>query len=76
MPPFRQMKNVSPPDPRRRRLIGLVVLGGLVVLLCVLFPRVLAFTERAARELRYLWWLVLLVAVGLWFFFFFGRKKG
>jgi apolipoprotein N-acyltransferase len=75
MPPVRPMKNVTPPDPNRARLIGMIVLGFIVVLLCVLFPRVLAFTELAARELRYLWWLVLLVALGVYFFFFFGRKK-
>jgi H+/Cl- antiporter ClcA len=69
------MKNVTPPDPRRPRVIGVIVLGVIVVLLCVLFPRVLAFTELAARELRYFWWLILLVALGGYFFFFFGRKK-
>jgi hypothetical protein len=30
------------------------------------FPRVLAFAELAARALRYLWWLVLLAALGVW----------
>jgi hypothetical protein len=46
-----------------------------VALLCLLFPRLLAFVELAARELRYLWWLVLVAAVGGYFCFFFGRKK-
>jgi hypothetical protein len=40
-----------------------------------LFPRVLAFTELAARELRYLWWLVLMVALGVWLAFFSGRRR-
>jgi len=75
MPPVRPIKNVTPPRPGRARLVALIVLGLVVVLLCVLFPRVLAFTELAARELRYFWWLVLLVALGAYFFFFFGRKK-
>ncbi len=75
MPRERPIKNVTPPDPGRARIISLIVLGLIVVLLCVLFPRVLAFTELAARELRYFWWLVLLVALGTYFFFFFGRKK-
>jgi hypothetical protein len=75
MPPVRPIKNVTPPRPGRARLAALIVLSLVVVLLCVLFPRVLAFTELAARELRYFWWLVLLVALGAYFFFFFGRKK-
>jgi hypothetical protein len=75
MPPVRPIKNVTPPRPGRARLAALIVLSLVVVLLCVLFPQVLAFTELAARELRYFWWLVLLVALGAYFFFFFGRKK-
>ena len=41
-----------------------------------MFPRVLAFVELAARELRYFWWLVLLFALGIWLALFFGRKRG
>jgi hypothetical protein len=42
---------------------------------CILFPRVLAFVELAARELRYLWWLILIAALGLWLAFFSGARK-
>ncbi len=43
--------------------------------LFLLFPRALAFAELAAREIRYLWWLILLAALGLWFLFGFKRKS-
>ena len=43
-----------------------------VVTLCIFFPRFLAFLELAMRELRYLWWLILLVAVGTYLTF---RKR-
>jgi hypothetical protein len=46
-----------------------------VVVLGVIFPRILAFVGLAARELRYLWWLVFLLALGAWLTFFFGRSK-
>jgi hypothetical protein len=54
----------------------LTILGGIAVVavICLLFPRVLAFVELAARELRYFWWLVLLAALGVYFLFFVGRK--
>lgn len=45
------------------------------VLLCLLFPRVFAFARVAGRELRYLWWLVLIIAFGLWLAFKLGRRK-
>lgn len=47
----------------------------MVVALCIVFPRVAAFAELAARELRYLWWLVLIAAIGIYFAFFFGRRR-
>ncbi len=77
--PRAPMKNVTPgggPSASwlKRRLPW--VLTAIVALaLCLVFPRMLAFVELAARELRYLWWLVLMVALAVYFFFFFGRKK-
>ena len=50
-------------------LLGLVILG-----LLLLFPRALGFVEMAARELRYFWWLVLLVALALWLIWA-GRRR-
>ncbi|HTJ77514.1 MAG TPA: hypothetical protein VL357_00815 [Rariglobus sp.] len=47
----------------------------LVMALCLLFPRVLGFVELAARELRYLWWLVFMLALGAWLAFFFGKRN-
>lgn len=62
------------PQTRKNLLIAAAIM--LAVALCIIFPRVLTFAEMAAREIRYLWWLFLLAAVGIYFSFFFGRKKG
>lgn len=62
-------------NPRLRATIQLLVLVGVVALLFFLFPRTLAFVEVAARELRYLWWLVLLVALAAWLIWGVGRKR-
>jgi hypothetical protein len=62
--------------PRARRFWFFIVLTAVAVGLCLLFPRVLAFAELAARELRYFWWLVLMLALGVWLAFFAGRKRG
>jgi hypothetical protein len=61
-------------NPRWRGLIQLAVLLGVTVLLCLLFPAALAFVEMAARELRYLWWLILLVALAGWLVWGVGRR--
>jgi len=51
-----------------------VVLAGVAVGLLVLFPRALTVLELAARELRYFWWVILLVALGVWLIWGLGRR--
>ncbi|MEZ5276361.1 MAG: hypothetical protein R3F07_08280 [Opitutaceae bacterium] len=60
----------EPKDPGRGKRTGKYAGIGLLlvvaIVLVVIFPPVLAFVELAARQLRYLWWLVLLLALGIW----------
>jgi len=60
--------------PRAKAGCFILLLLAVVVALALLFPPVLAFVEMAARELRYLWWLVLLVALAIWLIWGIGRK--
>ena len=62
-------------SPAARRNLGLMVGVGAIIALCVIFPRVLAFVELTARELRYLWWLVVILALGIWLAFFLGKNR-
>jgi hypothetical protein len=48
------------------RIAGLGLLVVVAIVLILLFPPALAFVEMAARHLRFLWWLVLLLALGVW----------
>ena len=64
---------VSDDDPkdsgrgkRRGKYAGIGLLLVVAIVLVIIFPPVLAFVELAARQLRYLWWLVLLLALGIW----------
>ncbi len=61
-------------SPRARALLQVAVLLAVVIGLVLLFPRAYAFVEQAARELRYFWWLVLLVALAIWLIWGIGRK--
>ena len=54
------------------KLCGLAIV---VIALILLFPPVLEFVEISARELRYLWWLVLLLALAVWLIWGLGKKK-
>ena len=60
--------------PRTRAGLQITVLLAVVVALALLFPRASEFVELAGRELRYFWWLLLLVALGLWLIWGLGRK--
>ena len=60
--------------PRKRAILQCGVLVGVAVLLFLAFPATLRFAERAARELRYLWWLILLLALGGWLIWGVGRR--
>lgn len=60
------------PRARASLQIGFLIL--LVVGLMFLFPRALGFVEMAARELRYFWWLILLVALAVWLIWA-GRRR-
>lgn len=62
-------------NPRLRATLQLLVLLGATTLLFLLFPRAFAFVELAARELRYLWWLILLLALAGWLIWGAGRRR-
>jgi cobalamin synthase len=66
---------VNPPPSRWGRSVAWVGAVGALVLIAVLFPRVLAFAELAARELRVFWWLILLLALGVWLAFFASKRR-
>jgi len=61
-------------NPRARALLQIGVLVAVIVVLCLLFPSAFAFVEMAARELRYLWWLILLIALAVWLIWGLKRK--
>jgi hypothetical protein len=50
------------------------VLLVVLIVLVLLFKPAYAFVEMAARELRYFWWLILLVALAIWLIWGIGRK--
>lgn len=61
-------------NPRVRAALQIGVLVLVLGALVFLFPRAYAFVEMAARELRYFWWLILLLALGIWLVWGIGRK--
>lgn len=61
-------------NPRLRGLMKLLVLVAVCVGLALLFPRAYGVMEMAARELRYFWWVILLVALAIWLIWGVGKK--
>ncbi len=50
--------------------IGVIVAGAVVML-----PRVLDGLERLLREIRYHWWLLVLVGLSIWVLIALGKKR-
>ena len=66
--------NITMPDaPRHRLQVTLVIV--LLIALGVFVPGLLYFTELALRELRFMWWLILLLGGAIWLLTRLGRKK-
>lgn len=61
-------------NPRLRAFLQFGILLVVAITLLVLFKPAAAFAEMAARELRYIWWLILLVALAIWLIWGVGRK--
>ena len=61
-------------NPRLRAVLRALILIGVVVGLFLLFPRMFAFTEMAARDLRYFWWLILLLVLAVWLIWGFKKR--
>ncbi len=62
-------------NPRVTALLKLAVLLTVCLVLVLIFPGVMKFVEMAAREIRYLWWVILLVALAIWLIWGLGGKK-
>jgi hypothetical protein len=61
-------------NPRFRASLQIGVLLAVMAILFLMFPTALAFVEMAARELRYLWWLIMLIALAIWLIWGIKRK--
>jgi hypothetical protein len=62
-------------NPRLRAALQIVFLAGVFLVLVLLFPATLRFVELAAREIRYLWWVILLFALAVWLIWAAQRKR-
>ncbi len=62
-------------NPRWIAILKLGILLLAVAVLLLIFPRAYEFVAMAARDLRYFWWLVLLLLLGIWLIWGLGAKK-
>jgi hypothetical protein len=62
-------------SPRNIAILKIASLVAVIVTLILIFPKALGFVEMGAREVRYLWWMILLLALAVWLIWGLGRKK-
>jgi hypothetical protein len=61
-------------SPPRRRLSGFLIVL-ILIGVALVFRRAGYFFERAALELRYFWWLALILGGGIWVLWRLGRGR-
>ena len=61
-------------NPRFAFACKLLAILLLIVALALLFPPVMRFVGMAARDVVYLWWLVLLLLLAFWLIWGLGQK--
>jgi hypothetical protein len=62
-------------SPRAIAILKIVSLVAVIVGLILIFPKAPGFVEMGAREVRYLWWMILLLALAVWLIWGLGGKK-
>ena len=62
-------------NPRLRAALQVGLLLAVLVVLFLVFPRAFRFVEMGAREILYLWWMILLLALAVWLIWGLGGKK-
>jgi hypothetical protein len=62
-------------NPRAAFILTIVGMIFLIAVLCLLFPAVFEFVKAFTGELRFVWWIILLLALGLWLMFGVGKAK-
>lgn len=62
-------------SPRARAASRLAILVVVMVGLFLLFPSAVGFVEGAARNIRQLWWLILLIGLAIWLIWASGRRR-
>jgi type VI protein secretion system component VasK len=60
--------------PRAKLFFQACTMVFVLLLLVLLYKPAFEFVELAARELRYFWWLILLVLLAIWLIWGLGRK--
>jgi hypothetical protein len=56
-------------------IFKIISLALVVLVLVLMFPKALAFVEMGAREILYLWWIILLLVLAVWLIWGLGGKK-
>ena len=62
-------------NPRAAFILTIIGMIFVIIILCLIFPAVFEFVKACTGELRFFWWIILLLALGLWLMFGVGKAK-
>jgi hypothetical protein len=62
-------------NPRYAFFLAMAGMVIVIIVLCLIFPAVFELVKAFSGELRFFWWVVLLVALAVWLIFWAGKNK-
>jgi hypothetical protein len=62
-------------NPRWAFFLAITAVVMVMIVLCLIFPAVFDFVKAASGDLRFFWWVILLVALAVWLLVWAGKNK-
>ncbi|HEY3913725.1 MAG TPA: hypothetical protein VGN61_04490 [Verrucomicrobiae bacterium] len=62
-------------NPRYAFFLAIAGIVIVMIVLCLIFPAVFELVKAFSGELRFFWWVVLLVALAVWLILWAGKNK-
>ena len=62
-------------NPRWAFFLAITATVIVMIVLCIIFPVVFDYVKVFSGDLRFFWWVILLVALAVWLILWAGRNK-
>ena len=62
-------------NPRWAYFVGIAAMVIVIIVLCVIFPAVFELVKAFSGDLRFFWWVILLLVLAVWLILWARKNK-